>query len=385
MIEKMTYINPEMLKWSRDISGISIELAADKFGYDKIKSWEDGNDYPTYPQLKEMASLYRKPVAIFFFPEPPSIKNISASYRTLPNQLYSSLSKEIIKLIDEARVMQLNLYELHKGINPSQLKITDIKFHDTETDLISRELRKIMGVDIITQKKITKISDAFEFWRDCFYQLGIYVFKEAFHDSSISGFCLYDKEFPVIYINNSFSFTRQIFTLFHEIFHIISETSGIDMINDNIFETYSTTLNYTIEKSCNDFAGKFLVPDDDFNSITLNMRLNDQNILKLSQVYLVSREVILRKFLDRGKISNDEYNRKSQEFNNDYNRDKMFNKNNGGNYYNTQYVYKGKRYINLAFEKYYSHKITMTQLSKYLNMKIPSIEVFASRKGWGIL
>ena len=39
--------------------------------------------------------------------------------------------------------------------------------------------------------------------------------------------------FPVIVINNSMSFERQIFTLFHELYHLISDTSGAEIIRDD--------------------------------------------------------------------------------------------------------------------------------------------------------
>lgn len=120
MAEKMTYINPEMLKWARTISGVNLDS---DFKYDRkiIESWENGEDYPTYSQLKQLAIAYRKPVAIFFFPAPPNLKDISASCRTLPTEIYSSFSKEIIRSFDEARVMQLTSRLIQNTICPTKI------------------------------------------------------------------------------------------------------------------------------------------------------------------------------------------------------------------------------------------------------------------------
>jgi Zn-dependent peptidase ImmA (M78 family) len=62
------------------------------------------------------------------------------------------------------------------------------------------------------------------------------VFKDAFRVDDYSGFCLYDDEFPLIYVNNSTSKTRQIFTLFHELAHLISHTSGIDTLRNDFID-----------------------------------------------------------------------------------------------------------------------------------------------------
>jgi len=301
--------------------------------------------------------------------------------------MYNNFSRKLIKIIDEARVMQLYLYELNNGANPSQIMLKDIKFSYKDSKSVAINLRKLLGADLELQKQIRKLEDAFEYWRDLFYQMGIYVFKNAFQDESVSGFCLYDNEFPIIYINNSFSPARQIFTLFHELYHLICQTSGIDFLNDDFLKTYDNKNNVLIERTCNHFAGEFLVPDDDFDLVTRNNKVTDSLVAELSNIYCVSREVILRKFLDRKKISKEEYQEKRELFNTDYFREveKMKAKKNGGDYYNTQAVYKGRHYLELVYRQYYSNKVTIIQLARYLNMKIPSVKALALKKGWGTI
>lgn len=383
----MTSINSDILKWARISSGTSLEEAEDKFGKEKIKAWEEGADFPTYAQLKSLCNFYRKPVAVFFFPEPPEMKNIQTSCRTLPSQLSYIFSRKLIAILDKARVMQLNLYELNNGQNPFREKLFNIKIDCNDIATAARQLRNTLHAPLEVQKKIKYKSESFEYWRDRFYDLGIYVFKGAFRDSDISGFCLYDDEFPIIYINNSFSFTRQIFTLFHEVFHLLNQTSGIDIFNDKDLMQYLTNkTDAYIERSCNEFSGQFLVPDDDFEIIIKGKIISDKLISDLADIYSVSREVILRKFLNRGAITESEYIDKSQEYIEDYFRNKKSNdKDNHGNYYNNQIAYKGKHYIELAFSQYYSNNITIVQLSRYMDMKISSIQSLAEKKGWGTL
>lgn len=293
MADKMTAINPQILVWAREASGTSLIEAEERFGKDRLTKWESGAEQPTYPQLRAIGDFYRKPIAVFFFPQPPILKNIPSSCRTLPADTYSQFSRGIVKLMDKARTMQINLYELNDKKNPALINLTKITFGSTDIFDIASKLRVLFGADLNFQKKINKKEEAFEYWRDCFYKLGIYIFKDAFKDQTISGFCIYDAEFPVIYINNSFSASRQIFTLFHEAYHLINGTSGVDLFNDSELLHRNFTSKH-IEVNCNRFAATFLVPNEDFQQLTLRMKPTDENVAKLATLYCVSSEVILQ-------------------------------------------------------------------------------------------
>lgn len=389
MAEKMTSINPSILTWCRESCGISIEDASIRFGADRIRKWENGEDYPTYSQLRQLCEYYRKPIAVCFFPEPPVLKSLPASFRTIPSSIqHRMFGREITELLDDARVMQLNLYELHDNQNARYALFSSMKF-SSDIPVMAQQLRKVLNAELATQKSIKKASDHFEYWRDKFAEIGIFVFKEAFGNDDTSGFCIYDNTFPVIYINNSLSFTRQIFTLFHELCHIIHGTSGIDIINDQFYHANLSLQDLAIEKDCNSFAGVFLVPDDDFCQIIINQKPSEQCVAKLAALYGVSREVILRKFLDLKYITQSEYEERSAQYLDDYYRHKDnetdAQKESRGNYYNTQASYKGSRYIELVFKQYYTNKISLSQAAQYMNMRIPSLRIFAEKKGWGSL
>ena len=67
------------------------------------------------------------------------------------------------------------------------------------------------------------------------------------------------------------------------------------------------------------------------------MMENEKNIEKLSKKYSVSRDVILRKLLDMGKISKEAYEKKHSDY-----QEEMYRKpinSGGGNYYNTKKAY----------------------------------------------
>lgn len=327
-----------------------------------------GNDYPTYAQLEKLSyTIYKKPLAIFFFPEPPkNIKQQEKNFRTLNNEIYKEIPTQIIEMMNKARIMQINLKEIE---TTKRIKLTDLQLNIKDIN-ICEKIRDILNVSVELQKKAKGCSDAFEMWRSAFYDCGIYVFKDAFKEKGFSGFCLYDEQYPVIYINNSMSFSRQIFTLFHELFHIIIKTSGIDKTDDD----YLYKLNNDSRENeilCNSFAGEFLVPNDDLKIELKNKELNEKNISNIANKYNVSREVIYRKLLNLNMISKSFYENIHSELSDEIYRNNKNSK--GGNYYSTQKSYLGENYIYDVCQTYYNGKIDIYEVSNYLNVKVEGI------------
>lgn len=362
-------VNKDVLIWAREELNITQEEVANRMGrkIEDIVNWETGNDYPTYAQLEKLAyTIYKRPLAIFFFPNTPNLPKQKGNFRTLDNEIFNEIPTKILELMNQARIMQLNLKELDSN---SKIRITQLNLDINDINIYDK-LRDILGITLDLQKKAKNMNDAFEMWRSAFYECGIYVFKDAFKDDSFSGFCLYDSEYPVIYINNSMSYSRQIFTLFHELYHVLIKTSGIDKINDDYINRLEIDKR-KLETICNMFAGEFLVPTSDLLKQILNMELDDKNIEKLSKKYSVSRDVILRKLLAIGKISKETYVEKHKEYQIETYRKPI--NNGGGNYYNTKKSYLGENYINDVCNNYYSGKINLYETANYLNIKIEAI------------
>jgi len=69
----------------------------------------------------------------------------------------------------------------------------------------------------------------------------------------------------------------------------------------------------------------------------------------IAERYHVSREVILRKLHDKGLVANKYYEVKSREWAKEYEENRKEKR--GGNYYHTQFAYLGENFLKLAFSK----------------------------------
>lgn len=378
MLEKITNFNPQMVKWAREQAHISINSATGKTGLE-IKEIEDGQLYLNYPELRKLAELYNKPLVVFFLPEPPKIKNIKASCRTIPKNVYDELSPNTIKMIDVARFMQLNLYELHNNLNSNVYK-----FHFLKDLVDSQEkIREYLNFSFEIQKKIKKDEEVFKYLRDQLYEIGIFIFKDSFQDEDVSGFCLHDDVFPVIMINNNNTFTRQIFTIFHELYHLITGTSGIDFINDDyMYKQYENVSTYAEELKSNQFAADILISEQEIRkNINKVEDVSFDSINDVAKKYKVSREVLTRQLFKMKMIDFLDMEEYIYHFRLDY---KRINKNkNGGNYYSKQISYLGENYLKIAYERYYQGNISSRDLTKYVRMNLKSTSTLAEYKGWG--
>ena len=132
------------------------------------------------------------------------------------------------------------------------------------------KVREYLGITLDQQMSWTRSDKALDAWRSRLHDVGVFVFKDAFQEEDYSGFCLYDNEFPIIYVNTSTAKSRQIFTLFHELAHLLYHTSGVDKFRDDYIKHLRGDAR-KIEVLCNRFAARFLVPtkafDQEFNGL----------------------------------------------------------------------------------------------------------------------
>lgn len=366
------YINPEILRWARETAGYRLDEVAGQATFKKVEAWERGSAYPTYKQLEGLASRYKRPLALFFFPEVPDEEAIESSFRSLPTSQLRALPASIKLKLRKGKVFQLNLHELTEGINPAPALITTVlKFTGSRNvKKWAVETRRLLGIDLDQQKKWRTDDEALKNWRDALTAQGVHVFKDAFDEDDYSGFCLYDDKFPIVFVNNSLTMTRQIFTLFHELAHLIFRNNHIDATANDRGVAYLNSVDKSykdIELLCNEFAAEFLLPTSDFAKEVRQHGTSPTGVAKLAKRYRVSRAVVLRKMLTDKFISRTTYNRQASALNASYRR--ITKKGGGGSFYCTKLAYLGNPYVELVLNKYDQQQISLGEAADYLGIK----------------
>lgn len=365
-------VTPALLTWARERAGLSRDAAIERFR--KFGEWEDGLSSPTYPQLEDLAEAFKVPVAVFFFPEPPRVPAIEETFRTLPGIEYARLPSRVRLLLRKAKALQLNLAELANGRNPSERLITrDLSFaSNVSIAAMARAVREYLGVSLETQQEWRDDEVAMKEWRSALLNVGVFVFKDAFRVPEFSGFCLYDDSFPIIYVNNSSSKTRQIFTFFHELAHLIFRTSGVDKVHDDYIDRLRDE-NQRVEILCNRFAAEFLLPEAAFEAAVLGREPSRATAEAVAARYHVSREVVFRRFLDRNRIDQGEYIEAVETWN-----AQRVQGGSGGDHYWSKLSYLGREYVALALRAYHQNRIDQDQLADFLDTKPRNLSTLES-------
>jgi Zn-dependent peptidase ImmA (M78 family) len=261
------------------------------------------------------------------------------------------------------------------GVPIPKVIFRDLSPQNLDPSDFTKKTREYLGITIEQQTTFQSCETAFKAWRHVIEEASVFTFKDSFMDKFISGFSLVDDEYPIIFINNSNAFARQIFTLIHELGHILYGVNGVTDVDES-YINFLGNEERLMEINCNKFAANFLVPDETLEEdIRYFHTHGTKAISEIAHRYSVSREVVLRRLIDNGAISKEYYETKAAEWNKEYlRREKTIG---GGNFYLTHLSYLGEGYTKVAFENYYRGRVSRSELANHLNINarnLPKLE-----------
>jgi len=367
-------INAHVLVWARQTAGCVLEEAARKIGIspEKLQAWEAGEDKPTLRQLRIAANVYKRPTALFYRsttpPEPPDIADFrvlpAAGLKYTPRLLYE------IRRAFQRRVVAMELTEqLGEApiIFPLQADMSE------SPDSLASRIREALGVTLAAQVSWRDHYTALRSWISAVESLGVFVFHvKNIELTQMRGFSISERPFPVIGTNGKDSPRGRIFTLLHELVHIVLQSGGVCDLQETESES--------IETYCNRVAGEVLVPKDALlQEETVmenggNTLWEDWRLKLLADRYMVSQEVILRRLLTFGRTTRLFYNQKREEYEEIYRREKA---EGGGPVPHFRLILRdnGPAFTSLVLSAYHNEAISSRDLSNFLGgIKLDHVE-----------
>jgi Zn-dependent peptidase ImmA (M78 family) len=379
--EPVVGVQPELLRWARESANMTVADVAQKFTKrsEEIEAWESGDGAPSYPQLERLAyEIYKRPLAIFFLPAPPDEPKPRTEFRSLPDADLSQLDRQTVLLIRKGHAFQAALDELYEGRNPVDRPLwREITLSTAQR--VSTQAQRVREALAIPLEQIRLLADddaALKLWRRAVEARGIFVFKDSFKQGDISGFCLRHDEFPVVVINNSTTKTRQIFSLLHELAHLLFNRNGISRFDDAGIDRLPPN-DRRIERFCNSVAAEILIPADDFARGVRDWnrdprQASDEDFAALARRYHVSRSAILRRFLDQGLVDPEFYAERDREWTAQFGRSGK----SGGDYYNTQGAYLSERFLRDVVASYARRAISKSEAAEMIGVKPRNFAAF---------
>ena len=376
-------IKPTLLKWARESLNLPIEKAAQKIGVDvsKITAWEAGALTPTIAQLRKAAAAYKRPLAVFFLSEPPRDFEALRDFRRLPDQLYNEPTPELNLEIRRAHLRRETALELAAGLGIDFPRIRVGRANLQDPNRLAQEARQLLGVSLQQQCVWRDRYEALHGWIGALERSGVLVFQtSAVSLDEMRGFSISAVPFPVIVVNAKDSPRGRVFTLVHEFAHLLINRGGLCDLHTT---TRAQSQEEETEVFCNQVAGCFFLPEGAFlrepivTSKTRRAPWEESEIRELAEKYSVSQEVVLRRLLTLGRITESFYRQRRQELLEPYKREAARGQGGYAPYHLVKVRDLGRAFIRLVLEAYHTETINSSDVAEMLGVRLkhlPTIE-----------
>ncbi|MBI4523673.1 MAG: ImmA/IrrE family metallo-endopeptidase [Deltaproteobacteria bacterium] len=265
------------------------------------------------------------------------------------------------------------------GIDSPRLRAVHSNLHDS--DQFAREARQILGISLQQQCAWRNRYETLQGWIAALERVGILVFQTgAVSLDEMRGFSISVELFPVIVVNAKDSPRGRVFTLIHEFAHVLTNRGGLCDLHTT---AHAQNQEERTEIFCNQVAGTFLLPTQEFLGDPLVARKgvrapwDDSEIRNLADKYSVSQEVVLRRLLTLGRITQSFYRQKREELLEAYQRELRRAEGGFAPFHVLKVRDLGRAFIRLVLEAYHTEAINSSDVAEMLGVKLkhlPTIE-----------
>lgn len=376
-------VEPALLIWGRESASMSFEDAARSINVteDRLASWESGDDRPTVKQLKKIAEVYKRPISVFYLDEPPQDFQALRDFRRLafdqPRQLSKQLAFEI-RAAQERRLVALEVYEA-LGEEPPAFPL-DAAPTDDPAELADRT-RDLLGVTLDQQHGWRGADTAYREWREAVESLGVLVFALSGPHHRVPleearGFAFAERPLPVVVINGKDRFNGRIFTLMHELGHIVLGQSILE--NSTEPGDWMPPEDRAIEAFCNKFAACLLMPEAPLRADPLvraygrGVDWAEADISTVAGRFSVSREALLYRLAGFGLVRQAFARERAAAYAAQYRAEEAQQMPTGPiaiPYQRQVLSHLGRGFSRIVLQGYHSQQLTLSRASEYLGMQ----------------
>ena len=378
---QLAHIDGELLAWARTTLRLSREAAAKglRITPERLESWETNKEQPTIPQLRRASEYYKRPLAVFYLPEPPRTFTVPHDFRRLPDRPEPEYSRYLILEMRKAVARREAAIELAEDALAESRNILQSVSLSDDVERTADEIRSLLGVTLAAQERWPDDFAALNGWKNAIEALGVLVFHFSRVDvGEVRGFSIAESPFPIIGLNGRDTPYGRVFTLLHEFNHLLLGRGG----SCNLRERKGVhSRNQRVEIFCNKLAAATLVPSANLAVDPLvamaapRSTWHDWQLQELSDRYRVSKEVILRRLLALGKTTRQFYGAKRSEF-----KKALRDRSESSGFLTPARASlraAGQPFTRLVFEAYNRDEITANDVCDYLGVKLkrlPEIE-----------
>ena len=302
-MDRINTINPQRVAWCCADLGLTPEQVAAEsgLGLDKLRAVLTDEGGLTFPQLRTLAEYFGRSVLFFLDPDPVNIEQVQTpQFRTLAGQK-PELSRRVRQLVQRAERQRAVYLDLLEDMDGEERPRFAPPSFSTVPSTAAGQARRWLGLGR---------KNDFRSYRAALENKGILVFLtngyagkwQIAKKNPILGFSLYDPVLPVIVVKKQDAEAQQVFTLMHELGHVLlHRMSSVDDESD------MRTTEDGMERSANQFAAHLLLPDAFLATLRDADRPGD--VTRLDEwltpqraMWGVSTDVILLRLVGAGRL-----------------------------------------------------------------------------------
>lgn len=363
-------INLSVLKQCRIQIGLDdIDKAKEVTRVPTLDKMEDGEKQPSLIQQEKLSDAYAVPSWVFFKQQLPAEYDITGliypEFRSLSGKS-EQLDYNLNKVITIFNRYRRNLLEINDGASPIKF---DPPQYNADVVSLAKSVKDWLGYSSGRFQENKSPTAKLEYWKKLLEARGVLIFTTSTyrHWSKIDaklmrGMAIYHDVLPVIVLNGSDAIKANLFTLMHELGHILRKDTALNK-NDQSKETF-----------CNKFAAEMLMPDKDVLHLLKDIQGNSDRIQKsinvISKVCGVSQWAAAVKLKVKREITLDEYEGLKKGFQQEIEDFKQNNKGFGVRNRPQEIVdFYSRPYTRAILQLYYDDEITVTKVLRTLGFK----------------
>lgn len=380
-------VKPELLVWARKAAGYSVDAAAGalKMAPEAIAAWEAGDGAPSIPQLRNLAGLYRRPLAVFYLQEVPRQFQVLTDFRMntgAPREYSPALTQEI----EQAHSRRELMLELAEDLDDPVPRF-DFRLTTEDPEKAGEAIRAFLKVPV---ESIVRIGgDAtgrlgLNTWRVAMERQGVLVFQiSRIASEEASGFALAYDQAPVVVINRKDIPQRRLFSLMHEFAHVSLRESGVSDLELGRPQIAGRD----VELICNSIAAAALMPQDVLmaswkDAVGPQGRITDDVIAQVSRRFGVSRPALLLRLVNARTLSWDFYFDAIGRFRAEYERQKATRpilRDMKRNMAQESLSDLGRPFVGMVLDNYHQRNLTLADVAGYLGIRVKHVQTLERR------
>lgn len=308
-----TNVESEVLVWARTSVKLSQEDAARKLGVSisTLEKWEAGEASPTFIQLRKMAEVYKRPLAVLYLRRPPTDFDPIKSFRRLVRAVDFELDYALTTNLERvSRQQDILLDLLGEDAREIRASFPGVSVGD-DAESTGARFAAWIGLDIHDQRRWARTGALARELTMLIERKGILITQVQRIDPGVMRGCaLTDHPIPAIIVNGADAPSAKSFTLIHELVHILLRTSD----SADIVPLTGTWGDYdATEKFCNLVAATTLLPREYFRQSVTRVRRHgsapvaEEELRTIASEFGVSSQAALIRMIGLGLESWETY------------------------------------------------------------------------------